>query len=189
MKLIAGLGNPGSKYVGTRHNVGFEVVQGLAGRFRSAEWKLKFEGSLAEVECRGEKVLLLMPQTFMNLSGRSVSEAVRFYKLFPTEVLVICDDMNLPLGKIRLKGSGSAGGQKGLQNILERLGTEDVPRLRMGIGRPPGQQDPATYVLQQFRTEEQEEVSQMVSTAVDAAECWLTQGMLTAMNRYNGSVS
>lgn len=187
MKLIAGLGNPGSKYVATRHNVGFEVVQGLAGRYRSVDWRVKFEGSVAEIESGAEKVLLLMPQTFMNLSGRSVAEAVRFYKLFPEEVLVICDDMNLPLGKIRLKGSGSAGGQKGLQNILERLGTDKVPRMRLGVGRPPGQQDPATYVLQRFRMEEQEEVSQMVSTAVDAAECWLTQGMLTAMNRYNGS--
>src|SRR5947209_13892993 len=133
-KLVVGLGNPGRKYEGTRHNIGFEVVDRLAEGGSGTTFARKFDGLLAEADIDFRRVLLLKPETFMNLSGRSVVPALRFYKLEPVDLLVVCDDLNLPLGKLRIRKGGSDGGQKGLRDISAHLGTEDYARLRIGIG-------------------------------------------------------
>ncbi len=137
MKLIVGLGNPGRKYEQTRHNVGFIVAAKLAAMTAAGQPKVKFEGELAEASIAGQKVAILCPQTYMNASGRSVRKAVDFYKLDLENVLVICDDLNLPSGRLRIRASGSAGGQNGIKDIIRHLGSESFPRLRGGLGRPP----------------------------------------------------
>jgi peptidyl-tRNA hydrolase, PTH1 family len=185
MKIVVGLGNPGQKYAGTRHNVGFEVLAELARRWQGGRSKTRFDAELIEIVCRREKMLLVAPQTFMNLSGRSVQQIVKFYQTALENVLVVCDDLNLPSGQLRLRASGSAGGQKGLADILKSLGSDAIPRLRFGIGRPPGQMDPADYVLSQFRRDEQESIDVSLQQAADAAEVWANEGMTTAMNRFN----
>src|ERR1700730_9488104 len=152
-KLVVGLGNPGSKYEGTRHNVGFEVVNRLAAGGPGARFSRKFEGLVAEVEIDFRRVLLLKPETFMNLSGRSVGQAMQFYKLELADVLVICDDLSLPLGKLRVRGGGSDGGQKGLRDITAHLGSENYARLRIGIG-DRGPVDATDFVLSRFRSAE-----------------------------------
>lgn len=191
MKVVIGLGNPGSQYSGTRHNVGFDVIDELAHRWQLAKPQLKFQAELRDGNFGGHKVLLVTPQTFMNRSGESVQQIVRFYQM-PTETLsdnmvVICDDMNLPLGRLRWRASGSSGGQKGLADILLRLGSDQVPRLRLGVGRPPGQMDPAKWVLAKFRSEEQTESELMTKLAADSVELWVKEGIASAMNRFNRS--
>jgi len=153
LKLVVGLGNPGSRYLETRHNIGFELVDQLARGGRGARFSRKFDGQLAETEIDFHRVLLLKPETFMNLSGRSVGQAVRFYKLQPSEILVICDDLSLPVGKLRIRPGGSDGGQKGLRDITSHLGTDQFPRLRIGIG-DQGASDAADFVLSRFRSPE-----------------------------------
>lgn len=191
MKVVVGLGNPGSQYSGTRHNVGFDVIDELARRWQLAKPQLKFQAELRDGNFGGHKVLLVTPQTFMNRSGESVQQIVRFYQM-PTETLsdsmvVICDDMNLPLGRLRWRASGSSGGQKGLADILLRLGSDQVPRLRLGVGRPPGQMDPAKWVLAKFRSEEQTESELMTKLAADSVELWVKEGIASTMNRFNRS--
>ncbi|MFZ4596840.1 MAG: aminoacyl-tRNA hydrolase [Verrucomicrobiaceae bacterium] len=185
MKLVVGLGNPGSNYEGTRHNVGFEVISELSLRWHTSRSKLRFESQLTDGNYRGEKVLLAAPQTYMNLSGRSVQQIVKFYQISLEDVLVVCDDMNLKLGQIRLRASGSAGGQKGLKSILDVCGTEMVPRLRIGVGRPPDKMDAADYVLTKFRKDELTEVDSSVRSAATGVELWIQEGIATAMNVVN----
>lgn len=185
MKIVVGLGNPGRKYRRTRHNVGFEVVAELARRHGAGRPKLKFDAELAEAFVGGRKMLLAAPQSYMNLSGQSVRRIVDFYGTPLHDVLVICDDLNLDVGRIRLRPSGSAGGQKGIRNIIERLGAQDFPRLRIGIGRPPGRMDPADYVLSRFRPDERETIEEVLQRAADGVELWLERGIQTAMNRVN----
>jgi PTH1 family peptidyl-tRNA hydrolase len=185
MKLLVGLGNPGKKYEGTRHNVGFDLLAELAHQHGASKPKTKFEAELAEVAVAGERLLLVAPQTFMNLSGRSVRQVVDFFQLCPADVLVACDDINLPLGRLRIRQSGSAGGQKGLANILTHLGTEDVPRLRIGVDAPPGGRDAADYVLDRFSKAERAVIDKTLPLAVRAVETWLELGISAAMNRYN----
>lgn len=187
MKIVCGLGNPGAKYRGTRHNVGFEVLAELAKRHGGSTPTLKHEAELVEIFLGGEKVLLLAPQTFMNLSGRSVWPLVDFYKLPLKDLLVVCDDLNLDTGRLRLRASGSAGGQKGLQNIIQRLGSEEFPRLRIGIGRPPGRMDAADYVLARFLSEERETIDHAILSAADGVEDWVQEGCERAMNRINAA--
>jgi peptidyl-tRNA hydrolase, PTH1 family len=189
MKVVVGLGNPGSQYSGTRHNVGFDVIDELSRRWQFAKPQVKFQAELRDGNFGGHKLLLVTPQTFMNRSGESVQQIVRFYQM-PTETLsdnlvVVCDDMNLPLGRLRWRASGSSGGQKGLADILLRLGTDQIPRLRLGVGRPPGQMDPAKWVLAKFRSEEQTESELMTKLAADSVELWVKEGMASTMNRYN----
>jgi len=191
MKVVVGLGNPGSQYSGTRHNVGFDVIDELARRWQLAKPQLKFQAELRDGNFGGHKVLLVTPQTFMNRSGESVQQIVRFYQI-PTEslsdsVVVVCDDMNLPLGRLRWRAGGSSGGQKGLADILLRLGSDQVPRLRLGVGRPPGQMDPAKWVLAKFRSEEQTESEFMTKLASDSVELWVKEGIASTMNRFNRS--
>lgn len=188
MKMVVGLGNPGGKYLGTRHNVGFEVLWELGKRWGGGRPKTRFEAEVLEVSVHDNRLLLLAPQTFMNLSGRSVQQAVRFFQLSSDELVVLCDDLNLKPGQLRLRASGSAGGQKGLQSILSCLATEDVPRLRIGIGRPPAGVDSADYVLGQFRSDEQEVMNAAILRAADAVEMWSKEGIAVAMNRANTEV-
>ena len=182
-KLVVGLGNPGSKYEGTRHNVGFDVVDRLA--LRGASFSRKFDGLLLEAEIDFHRVLLLKPETFMNLSGRSVRQAVGFYKLDLADVLVVCDDLSLPLGKLRLRSGGSDGGQKGLRDIAAQLGTDEFSRLRIGIGER-GPIDAADFVLSRFRPGEKPVMDDALIAATQAVAVWVSQGIDAAMNRFNG---
>jgi PTH1 family peptidyl-tRNA hydrolase len=186
MKLIVGLGNPGRKYEGTRHNVGFEVVAELGRRVGAGRPRTKFQAELLEAMVGGEKVLLLSPLTYMNRSGSSVQVARDFYQLTSEDLLIICDDINLPLAKLRFRVKGSSGGQKGLEDILRRLGTDQVPRLRLGIGQPPAQWDAADYVLGRFNEQERSEMEVAVVRAADAVEDWVAGGIEKCMNQYNG---
>jgi len=185
VKLVVGLGNPGSQYAGTRHNIGFDVLSRVAVRWNAASPRTKFQGEASEVAIGTEKVLLLWPLTFMNVSGSSVLAARDFYKLPHADLLVICDDLNLPPGKIRLRAKGSSGGQKGLEDIIRRLGSDDIPRLRIGIGAVPAGRAATGYVLGKFTTEEQELIAPAVIKAAEAVEAWVKQGLAACMNQYN----
>ena len=185
MKLVVGLGNPGSRYEGTRHNVGFEVIDRLAEGGSRASFSRKFDGLVAEAEIDFQRVLLLKPQTFMNLSGRSVGQALRFYKLDPADLIVICDDLNLPVGKLRIRGSGSDGGQKGLRDITAHLGTDAYARLRVGIGER-GETEATDYVLSRYRSGERAIMDDALILATQAVAVWVAQGLPAAMNRFNG---
>jgi len=187
MKLVVGLGNPGSQYSGTRHNVGFDVIAELAQRWQCGKPQLKFQAEIREAFPSSGKVLLVAPMAYMNRSGESVQQIARFYQIASEDVVVICDDMNLPLGRLRWRASGSSGGQKGLADILLRLGTDQVPRLRLGVGRPPGSMDAAAWVLARFRAEERSEAELMAKLAADSIECWVAEGIASTMNRFNRS--
>ena len=185
MKLLVGLGNPGHAYQSTRHNVGFEVLETVARRAGSPGRRARFQGEVVQASIRGNPVLLLWPLTWMNLSGSAVLAARDFYKIADCDMLVACDDFNLPLDTIRLRPGGSAGGQNGLSDVLSRLGTTQVPRLRLGIGPVPTGWKAADFVLGKFAKADNERVAVMVERAADAAEEWVTRGLETAMNRYN----
>ncbi|NUQ63392.1 MAG: aminoacyl-tRNA hydrolase [Pirellulales bacterium] len=185
MKLVVGLGNPGRRYDGTRHNIGYAVLAELARRFGSGRPRSKFQGEVIEAELAGEKALLLTPTTYMNLSGASVQAARDFYRVPLEDVLVICDDLNLPLAKLRIRAGGSAGGQKGLADIIHRFGNEQFPRLRIGIGSPPEGWDATDYVLGRFTNDEIGEIEKAVVRAADAAVVWARQGIQKCMNQYN----
>ncbi|GIW89055.1 MAG: peptidyl-tRNA hydrolase [Isosphaeraceae bacterium] len=184
-KLVVGLGNPGAKYEGTRHNVGFELVDRLAAAPPGVRFQRRFDGLLAETEIDHRRVLLFKPQTYMNLSGRPVQSCVQFYKIEPADLLIVCDDLSLPLGKLRIRRGGSDGGQKGLRDIIAQLGSSDIPRLRIGIGEP-GHQDAADFVLTRFRSSERPIIDDALILASQAVAVWVTQGIDAAMNRFNG---
>ncbi len=185
MKLVVGLGNPGRKYDGTRHNVGFWILTEVARRFAGSVPKTAFQGELAEATIGGHRTLLLCPQTFMNLSGGSVLAARDFYKINNDDILVVCDDFNISLGRLRIRKQGSAGGQKGLADTIQRLGTDIVPRLRVGVGPVPGGWNAADFVLGKFAKQEQTEIEIVVAEAVDAVADWIGLGIAAAMNRHN----
>lgn len=185
MKIVVGLGNPGGKYEGTRHNIGFDVLAELSNRWHAPKPKLRFEANLTEILCGVEKLLLLAPQTFMNLSGRSVQQAVKFYQVPLSDLIVIGDDLNLKVGQLRLRASGSAGGQKGLQSILSCLSSNEICRVRVGIGRPPPEMGAADYVLGRYRKDEIDVIDAAVRKAASAVEVWATEGIDVAMNQYN----
>ncbi len=185
IKLVVGLGNPGTKYQETRHNIGFELVDRLARGGRGAAFSRNFDGLVAETEIDFRRVLLLKPETFMNLSGRSVGQVVRFYKLALSDILVVCDDLSLPLGKLRIRPGGSDGGQKGLRDIAAHLGTDQFPRLRIGIG-DQDDVDAVDYVLSRFRSAERPIIDDALILASQAVAVWVTQGIDVAMNRFNG---
>jgi PTH1 family peptidyl-tRNA hydrolase len=186
MKAIVGLGNPGARYRRTRHNVGFDVLEELGRRFLAPAPRSQFEAEIRDLRDGDERVLLVAPQTYMNESGRSVRKLVDFYQLAPPDLLVVCDDLNLDCGRLRLRTDGSAGGQKGLQDIIRHLGTDVVPRLRIGIGRPPGRMDAADYVLSRFSEAEAKEIEIAVKEAADACRSWWQDGAPATMNRING---
>ena len=186
MKMIAGLGNPGETYANTPHNVGFDGVDLLAIRLE-AGWKNSsgFHARLARTTCAGETLLLAKPQTFMNLSGTSVAPLLRYYGGAPSDLTVILDDADLPLGKLRIRASGGSGGHRGLASIIEALGTEAFPRVRLGVGREE-RGGLVGHVLGKFDGDRQSLVRAMIETAADAAQCLTTNGLNEAMNRYNG---
>jgi len=186
MKLIVGLGNPGSEYAGTRHNAGFDVVDRLSARFApGAAPRSRFGGLATDADVGGEKCLLLKPMTFMNLSGRSVLEAVQFFKLEPSrDLLVIVDDLALPCGSIRLRPDGSSGGHNGLADIGLKLSSNYWARLRIGID-PPGRVPQADYVLGRFSPAQRPLAEASMDEAARAAECWAAKGLQEAMNRFN----
>lgn len=186
MKLIVGLGNPGRKYAFTRHNVGWDVLAALARRCGGGTPRERFQGEMLDVDIGGQKVLLLCPLTYMNCSGASVQPARDFHKIDNEDLIVACDDFNLPLARLRFRARGSAGGQKGLQDIIQRLGTEEFPRLRIGIGTPPPQWDPADFALSKFTAEERKAVDAAIATAVQALQDWVLHGTEFCMNQYNG---
>jgi PTH1 family peptidyl-tRNA hydrolase len=184
-KLVVGLGNPGAKYEATRHNIGFELVDRLAQAPPRGTFQRKFDGLLAETEIDYRRVLLLKPQTYMNLSGQCVRACLQFYKIEPADMLVACDDLSLPLGKLRIRRGGSDGGQKGLRDIIAHLGTSEFPRLRIGIG-DQGDRDAADFVLTRFRAAERPIIDDALILASQAVAVWVTQGIDAAMNRFNG---
>ena len=183
MKAIVGLGNPGPEYKRTRHNLGFDVVDELARRWHVRLRSWKSVADLAVVPDRD--VLLAEPKTFMNLSGEAVQRVAAFHKIDPADVLVVVDDVNLPLGRLRTRRSGSAGGHNGLKSVIQHLGL-DFPRLRIGVGRGDQRRDLADHVLARFDQDEAAEVERMTTRAADAAETFLTDGIAAVMNAYNG---
>jgi peptidyl-tRNA hydrolase, PTH1 family len=186
--LVIGLGNPGREYRETRHNVGFMLLDRLAVKLNARFTRLQSRALVASATYAERKIILAKPQTFMNLSGQSVQGLVHFYKLPLTNLLVAHDDLDLPIGTIRIRPGGGSAGQKGMSSVLERLGTDGFPRLRLGIGRPPGQMQAPDYVLQEFSHPDMQIISETLNRAVDAALVFVTDGLDTAMNKFNGSI-
>ncbi|MFL5340233.1 MAG: aminoacyl-tRNA hydrolase, partial [Gemmataceae bacterium] len=187
MKLVVGLGNPGRKYAGTRHNVGFDVVDYLAKSPVAGAFRSKFSAQVAELNEAGRPLLLVKPETFMNLSGRVVREVVDFYKLPLDELLVVCDDINLPLGKLRVRAKGSHGGHNGLRNIQEQLSSIEYARLRIGVDAPELKGDGTVdHVLGRFKPGERDVIEEAVHKAALAALLWANDGLAVCMNRTNG---
>lgn len=185
MRLVVGLGNPGITYAKNRHNIGFQVLDVLAARHNFSFDKKSMHALWGKGRIKDYEVLLAKPQTYMNLSGKSVLEMVQFYKIDPKrDLLVVTDDLDLPLGKMRLRPNGSSGGQNGLKDILNVLATNDVPRLRVGVGRPQ-RGNPRDYLLNDFAREEMPMLEQMHIRAADAIELWLAEDLTKAMNKFN----
>ncbi len=185
MAMVVGLGNPGVKYEKTRHNIGFDCLNGLLEKMGSPSVQAKFEGQFTKGRLGQRDVCLVWPLTFMNCSGRCVSQFARFYKIETKNILVICDDLSLPLGKLRVRKSGSSGGQKGLNDIIQSLGTQEVPRLRIGIDPTPEHWETSDYVLSKFSTAERAVVDDGITNAVNATVIWLSDGIDAAMNGFN----
>ncbi|MGH7177802.1 MAG: aminoacyl-tRNA hydrolase [Tepidisphaeraceae bacterium] len=202
MKLVVGLGNPGSQYVGTRHNIGFEVIDSLAARFgwikRADEFdrvsRTKFSGLAIDgivplADGREERVLLLKPMTFMNKSGSSVSAAMNFFQMAPTDVMIVLDDLALPCGRLRIRADGSSGGHNGLRDIEAALGTTQYPRLRIGIDPPPSNVEGKQYVLERFTRSQRQAIDPAIDRAVESIAVWLEQGTQMTMNRFNADAN
>ena len=186
MKAIVGLGNPGEKYEHSRHNAGFDVISIIAAKLNTPIKKLKFQATIGETFLNGEKLVLVKPQTFMNLSGLAVSDALAFYKMDPRDMLLLVDDIDLPFGQVRIRPKGGAGTHNGLRSIVECTGSEDFPRIRLGMGNPPKEWNLADWVLGKFQTEEERKTMfDAYMLAADAALCWAEHGIDQAMNRYN----
>ena len=186
--LLIGLGNPGRVYRDNRHNAGFMLIDRLAVRLNARGMKLQSKAIVTSTIYQDRKLILAKPQTYMNLSGHSVQGLANFYKLSLDNLLVAHDDLDLPFGTIRLRPGGGPGGQKGVASAIERLGTKDFARLRIGIGRPPGRMDPADYVLQDFSDEEMKTLSENLDHAADAVLIFVMEGLDRAMNKYNGEI-
>jgi PTH1 family peptidyl-tRNA hydrolase len=187
--LIVGLGNPGREYRETRHNIGFMLLDRLTVKLNAHFTRLQSKALVASANYQERKVILAKPQTFMNLSGQSVQGLMHFYKLPLENLLIAHDDLDLPVGTIRIRPDGSSAGQKGMTSILERLGTDEFARIRLGIGHPPGQMQAPDYVLQDFSNAELTVISETLNRAVEAALTWVTDGLDAAMNKYNGIIS
>ncbi len=185
--LVVFLGNPGLKYEGTRHNAGFMAADAFAKAHKLSINRARFRALTATCELGEEKLLLMKPQTYMNLSGEAAAQAARFYKIPPQHVLVVSDETALPIGKLRIRTKGSAGGHNGLKNLIACLGTEDFPRIRLGVGAPPHPDyDMADWVLSGFRNQDAEDMAKAVERAAEAVECYILRGPERAMNLYNG---
>ena len=187
MKIVAGLGNPGGQYRGTRHNVGFEVVDLLASRHGVVFESAPADALQAKWRTNGEAVLLAKPLTFMNLSGPAIAELARYYRVSLADLLIVADDVNLPLGRLRLRPGGTEGGHNGLRSVADALGTVEYPRLRIGVGRGDARRDLADHVLARFEPDEHEAITAAIARAADAAEMWLDRGIEDVMNVFNGN--
>ncbi len=183
--LIVGLGNPGRKYKNNRHNIGFMLVDELAARLGGEFSRLQHKALVTDVRHEGKKIILAKPQTYMNNSGQSVGALVRFYKIPLDHLLVVYDDVDLSFGSFRLRPGGGSAGQKGMKSIIQHLGTQEFPRLRLGIGRPPGRMETADYVLQDFPKGQAEELAVLLGRAADAVLAFVDSGIEAAMTRYN----
>lgn len=184
--MIVFLGNPGPKYKDTRHNAGFMAADAMEKKLGVSVNKLRFKALTAQAELGGEKVLLLKPQTYMNLSGEAVAAAASFYKIPPERIIVVSDETSLPIGKLRIRKSGSAGGHNGLKNIILMLGTDAFPRIRMGVGAPPhADYDMADWVLSSFKNQDAEDMRSLAARVCDAAECYIAEGPDRTMNKFN----
>lgn len=186
--LIIGLGNPGRKYRGNRHNIGFMVVDRLAADNGIQSSKVQNKAIVGDGRVAGQRVILAKPQTYMNNSGDAVGPLANFYKMPPENIFVVYDEMDIPLGTIRLREKGGAGGHNGMKSIIQHIG-QDFPRMRLGVGRPPGRMEPPAYLLQDFSNEQLPIVSDMIDEAIRAIETYLQEGIQMAMSRHNGSVS
>ena len=184
--LIVGLGNPGREYRENRHNIGFMLIDRLAIRLGARMTRLQSKALVGSARYSGAKIILAKPQTFMNLSGQAIQGLARFYKTPMDNLIVAHDDLDLSFETIRLRPGGGAGGQKGIKSTIQHLGTNDFPRLRLGIGRPPGRMDPAAYVLQDFAKGDEQFLSETLERAADAALAFVEEGLDVAMNKYNG---
>jgi peptidyl-tRNA hydrolase, PTH1 family len=185
MKVVVGLGNPGPQYAGTRHNVGFDTVDYLASAPGAGPARAKFDALVYEASEGGEQVRYVKPTTYMNLSGRAVRQVLDFYKVPVENLLVVCDDFNLPLGKLRVRAKGSAGGQNGLKSIEQAVGTQEYARLRIGVGAP-GPGEAVDHVLGKFRAGERAVKDEAIATAAQAVLVWIKAGLEPCMNRFNG---
>jgi PTH1 family peptidyl-tRNA hydrolase len=186
--LIVGLGNPGPEYRNSRHNAGFMVAEALAGKLEIPLKKVKFKAQIGTGKVQGIPVIIAKPLTFMNTSGQAVAPLVHYYKVPLERLLVIHDDMDLPLGVLRLRPGGGSAGHNGMLSIFDKLGTNAFPRLRIGVGRPPGRMDPAAYVLQNFQASEEELKKMVIDQACAAVLTFISDGLERAMNIYNGEV-
>jgi PTH1 family peptidyl-tRNA hydrolase len=184
MRVVVGLGNPGKQYHGTRHNVGFAVVDGLASAPGAGRFQSRFSAQVADLMEGNEKLLLVKPETFMNLSGRSVRQVMDFYQIDPADLLVVCDDVNLPLGRLRARSKGSHGGHNGLRDIQNHLGTQEYSRLRIGVGSAD-KGEMVDHVLGRFRPSERPVIDEAVMAAMQAVAVWVAQGVEVCMNRFN----
>jgi len=187
VSLIVGLGNPGREYAQTRHNIGFQVVSLLADKHGLSFSRVQNEAVVATGRIGNVRVVLAKPQTWMNDSGRAVGPLARFYRVDLSRLLIAYDDLDRPAGTLRLRADGGHGGHNGMRSIITRLGTPEFPRLRVGIGRPPGRMDPAAYVLQPFARDEEADMDAARSRAVEAIECFLANGIIIAMNKFNAA--
>ncbi|MBK8781813.1 MAG: aminoacyl-tRNA hydrolase [Anaerolineales bacterium] len=187
--LIIGLGNPGREYKDTRHNIGFMLIDHIAVRLNARGMRLQSKAIVISALYEERKIILAKPQTFMNLSGQSVQGLLHFYKIPFENLLIAHDDLDIPLGTIRIRPTGGPGGQRGMASTIEQLGTKDFPRLRLGIGRPPGRMDAKDYVLQDFSKDDMKLLPEVLDHGVDAALTFVTHGLNKAMNQFNGDVS
>lgn len=185
MKMIVGLGNPGNEYADTRHNVGWMLLDALAGHLGITEWRSREKGMVAEGRIGSEKVLLVKPLTYMNNSGECVGPLMRWYKLVPEDVMVAHDDMDIPIGTIRIRKKGSAGGHNGIKSLLQHIGAEEFGRIRIGIGRPPAGWTVINHVLAKFTAEERAEIGHAIDYLIPAVECMVLDGADMAMNKFN----
>jgi len=184
MRIIVGLGNPGKEYKNTRHNIGFMVLEELASRYPVEKQDSKFDAIIGHIRIKTNRVLLVKPLTYMNLSGNSVQAIVHWHKLNLEDLMVVYDDMDLPLGTLRIRAEGGSGGHKGMKSIIARLASSDFARTRVGIGRPE-ERDAVDWVLGRFPAEEKEQARQSIKSAADALEKWVGNGIVEAMNAYN----
>lgn len=184
--IVAFLGNPGIKYNGTRHNAGFMAADAMEKKLGVSINKMRFKALTQTVDISGKKVLLMKPQTFMNLSGDAIVQAANFYKVLPERVIVVSDETALPIGKLRIRRGGSAGGHNGLKSVIARLGTDQFPRIRLGVGdKPHPDYDMADWVLSAFKGQDAADMELVAKKAADAVECYITEGADRAMNRFN----
>lgn len=186
--LIVGLGNPGREYRNTRHNIGFLAIDALAKSLNVTLGKVQSKALVGQGKIGSNKVILVKPQTYMNLSGQAVSGLLNFYKISAEHLIVIHDDIDLPFGTIRIRPGGGSAGQRGVKSIIEKVGTQEFARMRLGVGRPPGQMEAAAYVLQPFTKEDEEFLVNFLGKAAEAANEFVNNGLNAAMNKYNGTI-